>query len=107
MATVEQVALLRKMVAEPDDTTYTDEMLGILIDSFGTDAALPLSSAASAIWFQKAASYAELVNISEGGSSRANGELYKRATEMGNLYQSQVDVATGSSQRTRVARLVR
>jgi hypothetical protein len=106
MATVEQVAQLRLMVAEPDDTTYTDEMLGAVIDSYA-EAALPLASSANNIWLQKAAVYAELVNISEGGSSRANGDLWKRAMDMAGIYQVQVDGAAAVGQRTRIARLAR
>ena len=106
MATVEQVATLRKMIAEPDDTAYTDEMLGALIDSYAEGSA-PLASSAQDVWTQKAAAYLELVNISEGGSSRSNGELYKRAVEMAALFGAQVDRADDSSRGTRIARLVR
>jgi len=108
MATVEEVAQLRRMVAEPDDTTYTDEMLGAIIDGYGEGAA-PLASSAQDVWLQKAASYAELVNISEGGSSRANGQLHTNALTMAKLYGAQVETAegSGSAGRTRIARLVR
>lgn len=108
MATVEEVSQLRRMVAEMDDTTYTDEMLGAIIDGYGEGAA-PLASSAQAVWLQKAAGYADLVNISEGGSSRANGQLQTNALTMARLYGSQVDAAegSGSAGRTRIARLVR
>lgn len=106
MATVEQVAQLRLMVAEPDETTYTDDMLSVLIDSYAlTD--LPLVESAYSVWVQKAASYADLVDISEGGSSRKNGDLHKRALTMADLYKGQLDAATALGQRTRIARLVR
>lgn len=107
MATVEQVAQLRRMIAEPTDDPYTDEMLGNLIDSYGDEAPLPLASAANTVWLQKAAEYLELVNISEGGSSRANGELYDRALKMAGLYEMQIIGATDASRGTRIARLVR
>jgi hypothetical protein len=94
------------MIAEPDDTTYDDEMLGAIIDSYA-EATLPLASSASNVWLQKAATYAELVNISEGGSSRSMGDLHKRALEMAKIYQVQVDGAVDAGRSTRIARLVR
>lgn len=108
MATVEEVAQLRRMVAEPDDTTYTDEMLGAIIDGYGEGAA-PLAASAQDVWLQKAASYADLVNISEGGSSRSNGQLHTNALTMARIYGVQVETAEGSGPagRTRIARLVR
>jgi hypothetical protein len=106
MATVEEVKQLRLMVAEPDDTTYTDEMLGVLIDSYGT-ASLPLAEAAYRVWTNKAASYAELVDISEGGSQRKNGDLHKRALTMAGIFKSEIDADASLSQRTVIARLAR
>lgn len=105
MATVEQVLQLRLMIAEPDDGTYNDDMLTILIDAATSVA--PLAEAAAQVWTQKAASYADLVDISEGGSSRKNGDLHKRALTMADLYSSQVDLATNGARRTRIARLTR
>lgn len=106
MATVEEVAQLRLMIAEPDETTYTDEMLATIIDSMA-QTSLPLPEAAYAVWVLKAASYTDLVDISEGGSSRKNGDLHKRALTMADLFKSQIDTAADSARRTRIARIVR
>jgi hypothetical protein len=107
VATVAEVEQLRLMIAEPDDTTYTDAMLGALLDGYA-GGTLPLSRAARDIWYQKAASYADLVDISEGGSQRKNGDLHKRALTMAELYAGQADAEdNGSLRATRIARLTR
>lgn len=40
-------------------------------------------------WESKAASYSKLVNISESGSSRSNGDLYKNALAMAKHFGSE------------------
>lgn len=107
MATIEDVSQLRLMIAEPDETTYTDAMLGALLDTYA-GGTVPLSRAARDVWYQKAATYAELVDISEGGSQRKNGDLHKRALTMAELYQGQVTIEdSGLGRATRIARLTR
>lgn len=95
------------MIAEPDETTYTDAMLGALIDGYA-GGTVPLSRAARDVWYQKAATYADLVDISEGGSQRKNGDLHKRALTMAELYAGQATAEdTGAFRATRIARLSR
>lgn len=107
MATIDEVAQLRLMVGEPDNSTYTDAMLGALLDGYATST-LALSRAARDIWYQKAASYADLVDISEGGSQRKNGDLQKRALTMAELYAGQVSAEdSGDFRPTRISRLSR
>jgi hypothetical protein len=103
MAEVADVQQLRLMVAEPDDTTYTDAMLGAILDGYATSA-LPLSRAARDVWYQKAAAYADLVDISEGGSQRKNGDLHKRALTMAELFGSQVTAEDNGANRATVIR---
>ena len=82
MATTEQIALLRVMINEPlNEAPYTDALLGAAID-----AATTLNAAAASIWESKAASVAHLVDISEGGSSRKNGDIYEQYLAMAKLY---------------------
>jgi hypothetical protein len=79
MASKAEIDELRRDIAEYDNTAeslYTDEYLSAMLDSNGHNAA------ASKVWGQKAAALAHLVNTSEGGSTRANGELYKNALAM-------------------------
>lgn len=78
MASVADIAALRLLIAEPDVETYTDAMLGAEIDADDGD----LNKAAFNIWTQKAARSAELVDISEGGSSRKMGDIYEQALSM-------------------------
>lgn len=78
MATAAEIATLRAMVG---DTTLTDVQLGQIFDS-----AECMNQAAGMAWGRKAAGYAELVNISEAGSSRSMGDLHKNALTMSKYY---------------------
>lgn len=67
---------LRRMTGETQDKiNYTDADLDILILASAGN----LNVAAASIWREKAAGYADLVDISEAGSSRKNSDLYNRA----------------------------
>lgn len=106
MASNDQIDELRGMIAEPDNVEpYTLTKLGALIDAKGTTLA-----AAVDVWRRKAASYAELVNTSENGSSRQNGDLYKQAISMANMYQAEIDASnpiTITAQASRTRKIVR
>lgn len=83
MATAEEIAVLRAKINQLDNTDpYTDEALDLLIDAANGDT----DEVAGAIWGQKAASFSTLVDISESGSSRKMGDLYKNAMAMANFY---------------------
>ena len=82
------VANLRKKVAEPTTDTYTDEQVLAAYTTAGS-----VAGAAAAIWQEKAAALAELVNTSESGSSRNLGDLYKNALAFAKFYKDQVDDA--------------
>lgn len=78
MASPEQIAALRQLINEPDDTNgWTDDSLGGLIDS-----GLTLNGAAGSVWNIKAGQYSSLVDVSESGSSRKLGDLHKNALAM-------------------------
>jgi hypothetical protein len=77
MATNDDYLRLRRMTGEIGSKTYNDTDL----DEFITLAAGDLNLAASAIWREKASAYADLVNMSEAGSSRSNSDLFKHAKE--------------------------
>lgn len=87
MATPEQVLNLRLLIAEPDETTYSEELLDIRIDSAGGD----LNQVAYGVWVEKAAALAMLTDISEGGSSRSNGSLHAKALQMVKLFKDKLD----------------
>lgn len=82
MASPEEIADLRRKISELDNTNYSDAVLGARIDAADGD----LNKVAYSIWQEKAATYAELVDISEAGSSRKNSQLYKNALEMADYY---------------------
>ena len=88
MATNEQIAALRRMVAEPGTETYLNTELSALIDEAGT-----LDKAATIIWGEKAAVAAELVNVSESGSSRSLQQIHSNALSMAKYYDSRSTVA--------------
>lgn len=86
MATSEQIAELRRMTSEPDDSNgYTATVLGDLIDSKGGD----LNLSAASVWQEKASTYSEMVDISEAGSSRKNSQLMSNALNMAKHYSAE------------------
>jgi hypothetical protein len=84
MATAEQIAELRLLIAEPTGDVYTDAILGTMIDARSGD----MNGSAYDVWVQKAAAAAELVDISEGGSSRKMGDVYEQALSMARHFAS-------------------
>lgn len=82
MASVDQIAALRRAVdVADDDTTYTEQLLGALFDALGHN------TAALTIWREKMATYAKMVTVAEGGASRAMSDLYRHAKEMVEMYE--------------------
>jgi len=86
MASVDELAALRRAAdLLADDTTYTDTLIGTLIDSLGVNGAVAV------VWREKAAKYASMVSMSEAGSSRNLSDMYDRAVEMQALYERLAD----------------
>lgn len=82
MATEDEITALRRMVAEADDSNgWTDEQLAAIIDAEDT-----LNAAAAVVWSSKAGQVANLVDVSESGSSRKLSDLRKSALEMSAYY---------------------
>lgn len=70
MATVDEISRVRRMTAlAEDDPTYTDSLVGGMIDDLGEETAVVQ------IWREKAAGVADLVDITESGSSRSLSKL--------------------------------
>ena len=85
MASVDELAALQRATdVAADDTTYTPVLLGSMFDAYG------LNLAALMIWREKAAYYARMVTVSEGGSSRAMSDLQRQALEMVKIYERAV-----------------
>lgn len=99
MATPDQILILRGMINQPDNVApWTDEYLGAVIDANQS-----LNAAAASVWEAKAATVAHLVDISEGGSSRKQGDIYEQFLAMAKLYKGEDEngVAGRRAPRTR------
>lgn len=103
MAEPEEIATLSLLVGGTPD--LPDEQLGPIIDSNAGD----LDAAAAVVWEIRAAKYHALVNISESGSSRNMGDLYKNAIAMAQYYRGKklVDETPVETGVTRTRRIVR
>lgn len=95
----EDVSQLRLLVDEPTTDAYSDSTLQAKLDAVSGS----MYRAAAAIWEEKAARFASLVDISEGGSSRKNSSLQQQAVVMRNLFAAKAEVSSG----TRIGKLVR
>lgn len=84
MANNDDYLRLRRMTGEVDSTTYTNTDLDMFIERAVGD----MTVAASLIWGEKASAYADLVNISEAGSSRSNSDLFRHAIEQREYFLS-------------------
>lgn len=69
---------IRRATGEWEDSTYLDAYFDRFLDETGGD----VNGAAALVWQEKAASYAELVDMSEAGSSRKESQLYANAMDM-------------------------
>jgi hypothetical protein len=86
VADAEEVAELRRLIDEPDDTAYTDTVLSDRLDA----ASEGILGLARDIWREKAARFAGLIDIQEGMSSRKMSQLYGQALKMADSFSSQV-----------------
>ena len=83
MATTEEIAAVRDMIGEPDDTNgWTDDKIAEFID-----ATTSLNLAAGNIWSSKAAKYSTMVDISESGSSRKMSGLLDNALKLSKSFR--------------------
>lgn len=103
MATAEEIATLRLLIAEEvDELPYSDQVLGERLDASNSAAGL-----AREIWTEKAARYAELVNVSESGSSRNLSDLHKNALAMAGYFEASDPNAPGTGVAVRGVRMQR
>lgn len=106
MATAEEIAALRLLIAEPTQDSFTDAQLNDFLDTYGNQ-----YTAAYEVWTLKSASVAALVDISEGGSSRKMGDLYEQYLSMAEQMRiravSGVNPPDGSGPGMRIRKLTR
>lgn len=93
MATNDDVLKLRRMTGEVGSPTYTDGDMMEFLTLAGDD----INLAASGVWREKASAYADLVNMSEAGSSRSNSDLFKHAKEQEESFAAASSGGSGSS----------
>lgn len=85
MATPAEIARLRRLIGEPNDTApWTDAALAEIIDNSDD-----LDLAALEVWEAKAASAASMVDTAESGSSRKLSQLHEQALKMVAHYRAQ------------------
>lgn len=90
MATETEIGMLRRMTAlSEDDSIYTDQLLGGMIDDLGMEAAV------AQVWIEKAAAVADLVDITESGSSRSLSALRKGYLEMADASKPDDSASSG------------
>ncbi len=104
MANNDEYLRLRRMTGEVDSDTYTNTDLDLFIQQ----ASGSLEGAAALIWGEKASAYADLVNMSEAGSSRSNSDLFDHAQTQLEYYNGLAgiggDSTSGSSTTRRIVR---
>ena len=118
--TAAQIAQMRRMVAEPTATTYSDDLLEDIIelyptiDELGTmpyyyvqssgtptktdnDNWIPtynLNAAAAQIWDEKAAAIANQYDFKADGGDYSRSQAFKHATEQAKYYRSRRGLTT-------------
>jgi hypothetical protein len=70
---------LRRLIGEMTTAVYSDEELEAKIAEYTVDDAVDLEAAALAVWYEKAARAANMVDVNESGSDRNLSQLYKNA----------------------------
>ena len=79
-----QVETLRRMIAEPTSTTYSDAMLESFIDEAGGD----LNLAAARIWDEKAANVAVQHDFQADGTNMSRSQLFDHYKRTASLFRS-------------------
>lgn len=93
MATEAEIKLLRRLVNEPENVEpWTDVYLSDVIDE-----AEDIAGAAVQIWTEKAATYADIVDVQEGSSRRSLGDLHEQALNMRKLFVGDDGTGQGES----------
>lgn len=96
---------LRRATNEPaDDTDYDNVLLQEILTASGNK----VDAAAAKIWKEKAAKFAQLVDMKEGETARDLSDLSANALRMAKMYQDQADASSPSGHRpTAVGRITR
>lgn len=97
---------LRSLIGASELTD--EDLASILLSTADADGTLNVDRAAAHVWRTKAANYAELVNVSESGSSRSLGDLQKNALSMAAQFDAKLaEVVAEGRRRSRTRAIVR
>jgi hypothetical protein len=99
---------LRSMVGTTDLTD--DQLAAILVDKMYEDDTFNMNAAAAHVWRIKAAGFAELVTVSESGSSRNLSDMHKNALSMAAQFEGldrAEDPILAMTNRSRTRQIVR
>lgn len=112
--TTEQLQQLRKMIDEEDASEgWGDAVLLALAENHkNEDGSYDLRGAAAGIWEAKTASFVNLVNTQESGSSRSMSQQFDHALAMAKLFagddsSSGTDTTTAAPRSTKIVRATR
>jgi hypothetical protein len=100
-----ELQTLRRLVSETGSTDYSDSLLNAMLLQNEGD----LDATAAAVWREKAAAVAGLVDVSESGSSRKMSQLHDRYVKQAETYESRISagVAGAALVRPKMNRIVR
>lgn len=84
------VTQLRRLIGETD---LTDDTLF----EYLTQNDRNLNAAAAVVWLEKAGAAADLIDVKEGSSSRALGDIYEQATKMHAYFSSLANPTAASN----------
>lgn len=106
--TADQLAQVRRMIDEATDKDgYTDALLIAGAEAFFVNGAYNLRAYAGSVWEEKAAKAAELVNVSESGSSRSMAQVFEHYMAMAARFNSSTGTDTATTLYPRSTRIVR
>jgi hypothetical protein len=109
--TADQLAQVRRMVADVESETWTDPQLEAAAEAFVTDDVYDLRALAASLWEEKAAEWATQVAVSESGSSRAMQQQFDHAIVMAKRFKENssegTDPTTQFPRSTRIVRATR
>lgn len=92
MAAGDYIGRVRLLADIQGDEMFTDtELLEFLNGATSTTGVTSVNLAVADIWRAKAGKYASLADVTEAGSSRKLGDLYKHALEMAAAFQGKYD----------------
>jgi hypothetical protein len=105
MPTADDYLRLRRMTGEAEEahSRYSNTDLELYLADAGDD----FNLAAATIWAEKASAYADLVNMSEAGSSRSNSDLFTHAKEQQAHYEGIAGTGAATQASSTTRRIVR